>query len=158
MTRKVLVAIDDSIASVRAAEFARELFAGQEVEVIAISVTPRPTPWIAGEVGFGATYPYLAVPLPELDEELEQRAEQTVEQRGASADVKLAEVGDPAEAIREAARAHRVSVIVVGSHQRGLFSRLLHGSVGDELVHDAPCPVLVVGPQRCDTEVPADGA
>ena len=36
------------------------------------------------------------------------------------------------------------SAIVVGSHERGLWSRVVHGSVSHHLIDHAPCPVLVV--------------
>ena len=36
------------------------------------------------------------------------------------------------------------SAIVVGSHDRGLLGRLLHGSISHHLIDHAPCPVLVV--------------
>jgi universal stress protein A len=52
--------------------------------------------------------------------------------------------GDPAESIVEAARSERADVIVVGSHGRGALGRALIGSVSDQVVRHAPCPVLVV--------------
>ena len=39
-----------------------------------------------------------------------------------------------------------VDVIVVGSHGRGAIERLLLGSVSDQIVRHAPCPVLVIRP------------
>ena len=52
--------------------------------------------------------------------------------------------GDPAESILEAARSEGADVIVVGSHGRGSLGRALIGSVSDQVVRHAPCPVLVV--------------
>jgi nucleotide-binding universal stress UspA family protein len=52
--------------------------------------------------------------------------------------------GDPAESIVEAALSERADVIVVGSHGRGALGRALIGSVSDQVVRHAPCPVLVV--------------
>jgi nucleotide-binding universal stress UspA family protein len=40
-----------------------------------------------------------------------------------------------------------VDVIVVGSHGRGALERLLLGSVSDQVVRHAPCPVLVIRPR-----------
>jgi nucleotide-binding universal stress UspA family protein len=57
----------------------------------------------------------------------------------------IGEVGDPAAAILDAARAHEVDVIVVGSHERGWLARLFHHSVSEDVVRDADIPVLVVG-------------
>jgi len=59
---------------------------------------------------------------------------------GASA---IGGVGDAADAILTAARAHGVDVIVVGSHDRGWLGRLFHHSVTEDLVRHAPIPVLV---------------
>jgi nucleotide-binding universal stress UspA family protein len=52
--------------------------------------------------------------------------------------------GDPAESIVDAARSERADMIVVGSHGRGTLGRALIGSVSDQVVRHAPCPVLVV--------------
>ena len=52
--------------------------------------------------------------------------------------------GDPAEAIVEAAGAERADLIVVGNRGLAGVGRALIGSVSDEVVRNAPCPVLVV--------------
>ena len=51
--------------------------------------------------------------------------------------------GSPDQAIVEEATAWGADLIVVGSHGRGFWGRLL-GSVSDGVVHHAPCSVLVV--------------
>jgi nucleotide-binding universal stress UspA family protein len=55
-------------------------------------------------------------------------------------------VGEPGEAILEAAQSEGADRIVVGSHGRGRVGRILIGSVSDEVVRNATVPVLVVGP------------
>jgi Universal stress protein UspA and related nucleotide-binding proteins len=52
--------------------------------------------------------------------------------------------GDPAESIVEAAQSESADMIVVGSHGRGALGRALIGSVSDQVVRRAPCPILVV--------------
>ncbi|NNE64983.1 MAG: universal stress protein [Pyrinomonadaceae bacterium] len=52
--------------------------------------------------------------------------------------------GKPAEAILEAADNWRADLIVVGSHGRGFFGRMLMGSVSSAIVKHAECSVLVV--------------
>ncbi len=51
--------------------------------------------------------------------------------------------GQPEEEIVELAEKWGADLIVVGSHGRGFFGRML-GSVSDAVVHHAPCSVLVV--------------
>ncbi len=53
-------------------------------------------------------------------------------------------MGDPGQAIVEIAEDWHSDLIVVGSHDRGFWSRALLGSVSDAVVHHAPCSVLVV--------------
>ena len=51
--------------------------------------------------------------------------------------------GPPDQQIIEKAKEWNAEVIVVGSHGRGFWGRLL-GSVSNGVVHHAPCSVLVV--------------
>ena len=51
--------------------------------------------------------------------------------------------GSPDRQIIEKAKEWNADLIVVGSHGRGFWGRLL-GSVSDGVVHHAPCSVLVV--------------
>lgn len=51
--------------------------------------------------------------------------------------------GPPAKVIVEKAESWGADLIVVGSHGRGFWGRML-GSVSDGVLHHAPCSVLVV--------------
>ncbi|HEU4672106.1 MAG TPA: universal stress protein, partial [Candidatus Limnocylindrales bacterium] len=59
------------------------------------------------------------------------------------------------DAIVEAAVSERADMIVVGSHGRSGLGRALLGSVSDFVVRHAPCPVMVVKPDR-DAEMAPD--
>jgi nucleotide-binding universal stress UspA family protein len=52
--------------------------------------------------------------------------------------------GDPVEAIVRVAGERGCDLVVMGTHGRHGLKRLLAGSVAEEVVRDAPCPVLVV--------------
>lgn len=52
--------------------------------------------------------------------------------------------GAPEQVVVETAREWNADMIVVGSHGRGFWERMLLGSTTDALVHHAPCSVLVV--------------
>ncbi|MDH5700110.1 MAG: universal stress protein [Nitrospirota bacterium] len=53
-------------------------------------------------------------------------------------------IGDPAYAILEQAKASQSDLIMMGTHGRGGFSRFLMGSVSHTVLHQTPCPVLIV--------------
>jgi nucleotide-binding universal stress UspA family protein len=52
--------------------------------------------------------------------------------------------GEPAFAIRRLARDRACDLIVMGTHRRPGLVRWVQGSVAEMVVHDAPCPVLIV--------------
>lgn len=54
--------------------------------------------------------------------------------------------GDPGPALVALAGELPATVIVVGSRGRGGLKRAVLGSVSDHLVRNAPCPILVTGP------------
>lgn len=56
----------------------------------------------------------------------------------------LVTVGTPEQVLIETAKEWKADLLVVGSHGRGFWGRMLLGSTTDALVHHAPCSVLVV--------------
>ncbi|MGD2115748.1 MAG: universal stress protein [Acidobacteriota bacterium] len=56
-------------------------------------------------------------------------------------------IGDPADEIVERARETACDLVVLGTHGRSGFERLLIGSVAAEVVRNAPASVLVVPPE-----------
>ena len=52
--------------------------------------------------------------------------------------------GAPQEQIPRAARRARADLLIIGTHGRTGFSKLLLGSVAERVVRVAPCPVLTV--------------
>jgi nucleotide-binding universal stress UspA family protein len=59
---------------------------------------------------------------------------------------------DPARAIVDYVAAQDMSLLAVGTHGRGGWARLAIGSTAAQLVHDSPCPVLMVGPPHLGRE------
>lgn len=62
--------------------------------------------------------------------------------------------GEPAEAIVEAATAHGVEMIVIGSRGRGALASAALGSVSSTVATRAKCPVTIV---RAETSAVAEG-
>jgi nucleotide-binding universal stress UspA family protein len=142
---KVLIALDGSEHAETAAQKAVALF-GPDAEYLAICVSPDPTTYVDPAIGYGGVYAYPMVGTPMI-EEAEVRAEATVheslEHVGLPDATAIADVGDPAVAIIDAADSHHVDVIVVAPTDKGWFSKLIMGSVADDVVHHAHVPVLV---------------
>jgi nucleotide-binding universal stress UspA family protein len=51
--------------------------------------------------------------------------------------------------LRDIVANNRVDLIVVGTHGRGGLGKLVLGSVAEDILRHAPCPVLTVGPGVC---------
>ncbi|MEP7204193.1 MAG: universal stress protein [Ilumatobacteraceae bacterium] len=161
MTR-VLIAVDDSDTSLAAAQTAYRLF-GDEAEYTVINVAENsPVEWGDDSLRYGTVYP-LTIPgagvvggVPfvirsssssDLDSDRVDLAEQTADDIARAAGLPHAEpmgdTGDPAEAIVAAATTHNADVIVVGTHERGWFKRLVSSSVSGAVIRDSEIPVLV---------------
>lgn len=56
----------------------------------------------------------------------------------------IVETGEARDGILKAAKEVSADLIVIGSHGRRGVKRLVLGSVAEDIVRRAPCPVLVV--------------
>lgn len=74
---------------------------------------------------------------------------------GVEADVRV-QPGDPSPVIVDQAVAAAADLIVMGTHGRAGFDRLLAGSVTEKVLRRAPCPVLTIPPHA--PAVSASGA
>ena len=97
---------------------------------------------------------------PAMDGAKPQRMEvQTVTQERGTVPVVYAqtESASPETAIVEHATEHDVDLVVMGTHGRKGMDRLLSGSVAEEVVRQAPCPVFTVLAQGEDApQTPID--
>jgi nucleotide-binding universal stress UspA family protein len=90
------------------------------------------------------------LPTPDLSEQLEDAAEREfprIADCTEFAGLEVEEVishGDAAAEIVRLAEERKVDMIVISSHGRTGFGRLIFGSIAEEVVRHAPCPVLVV--------------
>jgi nucleotide-binding universal stress UspA family protein len=57
------------------------------------------------------------------------------------------EIGEPVETILNVARKSGCEMIVMGTHGRSGLGRMLMGSVAEQIVRRAPCPVLTLKAQ-----------
>jgi nucleotide-binding universal stress UspA family protein len=59
----------------------------------------------------------------------------------------LVEEGEIWEVLSEMIRQREIDLIILGTQGRGGFKKLILGSVAEEIIREAPCPVLAVGPE-----------
>jgi nucleotide-binding universal stress UspA family protein len=62
-----------------------------------------------------------------------------------------AEAGDALDVIIDRALTLSADLLVLGTHGRSGFNRLLYGSIAEQVLHRAPCPVLTVPPHAPPT-------
>lgn len=136
----IVVGVDQSVNAVDALRFGIEEARYRACRLTAVEVWDEP--YLAEDVGESAAY---------LDEPAHQRAEQmlraqvekALEGNPAPEDMEmLTRAGNPSEVLIEFGRA--ADLLVLGARGRGGFRHLLTGSVATQVVHHAPCPVVVV--------------
>ena len=115
----------------------------------------------AWEAGLTA-YPYAPMAaVPEVEKAERERATAAARaaiDRAKDASVEAESVvreGDPVDIVSQTAADTGASLIVVGSHGWGTLRRFIFGSVSTALLHEAPCPVLVVRYDATNAEAPA---
>jgi len=62
--------------------------------------------------------------------------------------------GHPVTQISEYAKTHEIDMIVMGTHGRSALPHLLLGSVAENVVRHAPCPVFTVRPDQHEFIMP----
>jgi nucleotide-binding universal stress UspA family protein len=138
-----LLAVDDSPESYDAAAFAN-VFLQPDDDVIVLNVA-RPS-----QVGLYTVGGLAGAPPPASTETswdaVRDNAWRVVRQAGeaAGADEGRVELGDPGQRICDVAAEEGADLIIMGSRQRGLLERIFSPSVSAHVIHNAPCPVLVV--------------
>lgn len=135
--RRILIATEGSCVSAEAVrEFARifgssigQLFV---LAVIAPAERPDGHPQAADHYHRQAEEGQLALDLAIAD----------LQASGQSA-IGLLRVGAVADTIVTVANELRADLIVLGTHDRRGFERLVHGSVAERVLHEAPCAVFI---------------
>ena len=133
---KILVPVDFSAGSEAALDWATVLARDTGATLLIVHVETVPLTTGGGE------YIYA---LPERPtQELLERLETVAPKDPQVPVVRRLVTGDPASAILREADAEGVELIVMGTHGRRGITRLLMGSVAEEVVRKAPCAVLTV--------------
>lgn len=134
---KVLFAVDGSACSHHALVASLKILAGRPIEATVVGVSPPTERLLPPPPSEGSA---ASIRQATLD------AVAWLDARGVKAHA-LDRVGDPGEAIVEAAERLGAELVVVGTHARGALARALLGSVSTHVLRHWPGPLLVVGPE-----------
>lgn len=140
MYSRILVAVDGSEHSLKAARAAAELARQLHATELRVVVAFDPLPSFLGE-------PNLQAAINARLDEAQQVMEKALQAIGPMPEgVVRTEIleGPAAEAILQVAETHQSDLIVMGSRGLGRFAGLLLGSQSQKVVQHASCPVLIV--------------
>ena len=141
--KNILVPVDFSSASKHALRYACELAETFDATLHVLHAVEHP-------YGAGGYMEFYAPP-PEFFEQIEQAACKqlesllTREEQARYGAVLVSRTGVPVTEILDYVRAQgAIDLIVMATHGRGAVARLMMGSVAEQVVRGAPCPVLTL--------------
>jgi nucleotide-binding universal stress UspA family protein len=140
--KSIVLATDGSPSAKEATLRAVELAAALDATLVVVAVEPVAVPAYS-YYGYSEVVTELARLEHEQVDEVLARARSVADEAGVRCEVVHA-AGTVSDEICAVAAKHRARMIVIGAHGWGRVRRLLHGSVSSAVLHDAPCPVLVV--------------
>jgi nucleotide-binding universal stress UspA family protein len=141
----IIVGTDGSHDAHRALEWAMQEAAARYAPLTVVTVNEVPSGWTGNPMILPWDQPALEKARQAVEEAVAKAATQLGESQPASVTVRALN-GFAAKELIEASR--DADLLVVGSRGGGGFARLLLGSISDQMVHHAHCPVVVVpGPR-----------
>jgi nucleotide-binding universal stress UspA family protein len=132
--KKILFPTDFSTCSDAGLKQATALARDAGARLLIVHVEEPPIAYGGGEMYYGILEPDNAALLKMLHDVVPTEPDVLYEHRLLS--------GDPADRIVEVAESEHCDLIVMGTHGRTGFKRLLMGSVAEAVVRRAKCPVI----------------
>jgi nucleotide-binding universal stress UspA family protein len=142
--KNILVATDFSDCSDSALRYGRELAHRFGARLHLLHALELPPLQLVGTEALVTMSPELRV---EIEAEARANLDRLVtrdDRRTLGAVTAIRDRQTPTEAITRYAADENIDLIVLGTHGRHGFSRLIMGSVAEKVVRSAPCPVLTV--------------
>lgn len=138
----ILAAIDFSDISAEVVARAEEVAAAFGAKLRLLHVAPSHPDFVGYEVGPETVRDGLAQELRQEHAQLQDIAKPLLERRINV--TPLVVQGPTVETIIKEALKHEIDLIVIASHGHGAIYRAILGSVSEGVVHQSPCPVLVI--------------
>ena len=134
----IVAAVDFSACSDHALEAACDLAEKYDAEIHLVHVEKEPVPYHGYEL--------------EPSDEVKQKLDALPDSRWSNLKVtRTVRFGPPAKELVTEAEEKQADLIVIGTHGRGTVQKLFLGSVADQVVRAAPCPVMTIHPPVTDT-------
>jgi nucleotide-binding universal stress UspA family protein len=146
--KQIICPVDFSESSVRALAYGAALARWYDAQLTVLHVVPTfEAMQVRGDLGEPSR---VVSPMPR--EQVLDEMSRSLNPASLSSHVTaIAESGDPQATIVDQAISRSADLIVVGTHGRRGFKRLLLGSVTEAVLREAPCPVLTVPPHATAT-------
>ncbi|MGH7680798.1 MAG: universal stress protein [Candidatus Eiseniibacteriota bacterium] len=138
----VLLGVDESDCSKAAVEFVMKAAWPKDSRFLVVSASP-PVFITPGEVTAPSAVAQVIAAQEAFHRDLAEKAVGDLRKAGLKADARMVPA-DPRVAIVDAARQEKADLVIVGSHGRSGFSKLILGSVASHIIAHSPCNVLVV--------------
>lgn len=138
----VVVGIDGSEGSLRAADHAVAVARHWEASLKLVTVVRTPEGWW----GIGGAPPSpeaLSEALVEGQQKVLKEVEEGLDLSGVDYET-VEELGDPVSRLIAVCETTQADLLVIGRRGAGLAERVILGSTADRLTHLASCPVLVI--------------
>ena len=142
--RRILVPVDESRPSQNSLAVAAGLARETGAEVILTHVVQMR--WSQDEAELKATYGQIIDDYRRSGEATLRRTAESEVFSGLDVDTQLLFGNNPARELLRLTKEREVDAIVMGSHGRGGFGRMILGSVSQRVIHDATVPVIIVPP------------
>jgi nucleotide-binding universal stress UspA family protein len=138
----ILVAVDDSECAQRALAIAIDVALARKAKLTIATVVDPVEASAAAMAPYTTVQPFLEA-LTENAHQLVDGSVATAKKAGVPADGLVLD-GSPIATLVDLARRERVDLVVIGSHGRKGFSRLIAGSVAEGVTREVACPTLIV--------------
>lgn len=138
----ILVGVDGSEGSLRAAEHGVALARERGARLLLATVVRTPEGWW-GIGGAPPTPEAMSAALVESQQKILEEIEDHLDLTGIDYET-VKEVGDPGTRLLAVADERDADLIVIGRRGANLAERVILGSVADRVCHLAPIPVLVI--------------
>ena len=143
---RILIAVDESKYSYHAAKYGFDLASKLNADIALVHINQIPmTMNVTGDPILGSSEIIIPNILEIQDEAAKHLMDDIISQYGGGKEIKeYILTGNVRDEIIEVAKSYNASIIIMGTHGRTGFDHFFSGSVAEDVIQKANCPVLIV--------------